>query len=95
MQNRIKERIKEKKLKQTELAEVLGMSPIGLSQLVNSDSLKIETFEKIAKAMGVPVWMLCLSEDELKEIRSTATTDKSVFSCPVCGASLRVVPNVE
>lgn len=95
MQNRIKERIKEKNLKQTELAEVLGMSPVGLNQLVNSESLKIETFDKIAKAMGVPVWMLCLSDEELTEIRSTATTDPSAFRCPVCGAPLKVVPNVD
>lgn len=94
MQNRIKERIREKGLKQTELAEKLGMSSVGLNQLVNSESLKIETFDKIAKAMEVPVWMLCLSEDELAEIRATAPVkDPDTFLCPVCGASLKVVPN--
>lgn len=93
MQNRIKERIREKNLKQVELAEKLGMSTVGFSQLVNSTTLKLETFEKIAKAMDVPIWMLCLSDEELEEIRSTAIKDPHAFRCPVCGASLKVVTN--
>lgn len=91
MENRIKERIKELNLKQTELAEKLEMTTVGLNQLINSKTLKIETFEKIAEAMGVPVWQLCLSDAEIAEIR-VGDAGINTFRCPVCSAPLKVVP---
>lgn len=91
MQNRIKERIKELNIKQTELAEKLGITTVGLNQLINS-AKKIETYERIAEAMGVPAYNLLLTDDELMALRSNADRPTDEFKCPKCGASLKVVP---
>ncbi len=94
MQNRIKDRIKEKGIKQTELADMLQMTTVGINQLINSAQLKIETYEKIAAALGIPVWMLVLSDEEIADIRSKSPDKRDdVFHCPKCGAPLKVVPD--
>lgn len=97
MENRIKERIKEAHVVQKELAEKLGMTPIAVSALASKKMPKIETFVKIAKALGVPTWSLLLSDDEIAEIRAAAPkhvhdNSSDRFQCPVCGASLNVRP---
>lgn len=74
MENRIRERIKESCLTQRELAEKLDMTTIGLNQIAATPMPKIETFVKIANALGVPAWSLLLTDDEIKEIRATSTS---------------------
>lgn len=95
MQNRIRERIKESGIMQKDLAAKLEITPIGLSQIANTKMPKIETYEKIAEALGVPVWKLILSDEELAEIRSDVKAEENPsnqFQCPVCGSALKVGP---
>ncbi len=93
MQNRIKEQIQRLGRTQKDVAEELGMTTVGLSQLANVDMPKVATLSKIAKVLNIPVWMLILSDDELSEIRGDVTPPlTNEFRCPACGASLRVVP---
>lgn len=95
MENRIKECIKKAGISQKELAEKMDMTPIGLNFLANSTMPKIETFEKVARAIGLPVWRLILSDDEIEAIQSIAPPKNSSsdnFCCPKCGAALKVVP---
>ena len=95
MQNRIRERIKEAGIMQKDLAEQLGMTTVGLNQIGSAAMPKIETFDKIAKALGVPIWSLLLTDEELEAIRATAPSKNKMtdeFRCPSCGASLKVVP---
>ena len=67
---RIKEIRKSKGLKQTELAEMLEVSPGGLQQWENGKrSPKLETIRKIAGALNVDVYRL------LGEPRSATPTD--------------------
>lgn len=95
MQNRIKECIKNAGISQRELAERMNMTPIGLNFLANSQMPKIETFEKVAKALDIPVWKLMFSDEEIEDIRNSAPVKNEVtdvFCCPRCGTPLKVVP---
>ena len=98
MQKRIKECIKNAGISQRELAERMNMTPIGLNFIANSQMPKIETFEKVAKALNIPVWRLMFSDDEIEDIRQSAPVKSEVtdvFCCPKCGASLKVIPTDE
>ena len=61
---RIKEVIKEKGYTQKEFAEKLGMSTVGLAQIV-AGKPSYTTLEKIAGALGVEIWELLVSKDEI------------------------------
>lgn len=73
---RIKELIKEKGYTQKEFAKKIGMSPVGLSQIVNGNP-SYTTMVKIAQALDVEVWELFVSRNE-------------VYICPNCGAKIRI-----
>lgn len=94
MENRIKEYIKAAGMMQKELAEKLDMTTVGINKIANMPVLKLETYQKFADALGVPVWKLMLSDAELEQIRSEAIPDQPTdeFHCPKCGAVLKVVP---
>lgn len=95
MENRIRERIVEAGVTQRTVAERLGMTYVGFNQLIRGAMPKIETFVKIAEALGVPAWSLLLSDEELDAIRATASNKERAmdeFLCPKCGAQLKVVP---
>lgn len=70
MENRIKEQIMASGFRQVDVALKLGISPIGMNQLTKDRLPKFDTMKRIADAIGVPVWKLCLSDDEIAEIRS-------------------------
>ena len=81
--HRIKELIKEKGLTQQDMADRLGISRVGLTQLVNSKP-SYPTLEKIAEALGVEMWELFKSKSEIvEEITEEA---KNMIRCPKCGA---------
>ena len=94
MENRIKEYIKETGIMQKELAKKLDMTTVGMNKMVNAPVLKLETYQKFADALGIPVWKLILSDAELEEIRSESTVilPSDEFRCPKCGATLKVIP---
>lgn len=89
---RIKELIKEKGFTQKDFAEKLGMTTQGLTQImVGKPSLT--TMEKIASALGVEVWELLISRDEVVSAEATHQKDNNSIICPHCGRSIRI--NVE
>lgn len=65
MNHRIKDLIKEKGYTQQEFANKLEMTRVGLSQLINGKP-SYPTLEKIATALGVPMWQLFASKDEIQ-----------------------------
>lgn len=78
---RISEILKEKGITQTELAERIGISRVGLSKAINGNTT-ITTLRKIADALGVDI---------------TELFDKPAagnFTCPSCGASLRLAAEI-
>ena len=79
MSLRIKELIKEKGLSVQELADRMGISRVGLSQHINGNP-SVEAVGRIAEALGVDVWELFASKEEI------VNKDKNVICCPKCGA---------
>ena len=79
MSLRIKELIKEKGLSVQELADRMGISRVGLSQHINGNP-SVEVVGRIAEALGVDVWELFASKEEI------VNKDKNVITCPKCGA---------
>ena len=84
MEHRIKELIKEKGYTQQEFADLLGMSRVGLAQIVNGKP-SYPTLEKIATALNVPMWQLFASPDEDK-----GEEDNNTITCPKCGTKFKM-----
>lgn len=82
MKHRIKELIKEKGYTQQEFADKLGISRVGLIQLLDKPSFP--TLEKIAEALDVPMWQLFASTDE---VRPKGTS----IICPNCGEEIKIM----
>ena len=83
MEHRIKELIKEKGYTQQEFADLLGMSRVGLAQIVNGKP-SYPTLEKIATALDVPMWQLFASPEDVK-----GEEDKNTLTCPKCGTKFK------
>ena len=84
MEHRIKELIKEKGYTQQEFADLLGMSRVGLAQIVNGKPSN-KTLEKIATALDVPMWQLFASPEDVK-----GEEDKNTLTCPKCGTKFKM-----
>lgn len=80
---RVKEIIREKGLTVEKLADMLGISRQALSRQING-KLLVETAEKIANALGVPLWQLFASPDEVQKEGAVAP----VLKCPYCGREI-------
>ena len=84
MEHRIKELIKEKGYTQQEFADLLGMSRVGVAQIVNGKP-SYPTLEKIATALDVPMWQLFASPEDVK-----GEEDKNTLTCPKCGTKFKM-----
>lgn len=84
MEHRIKELIKEKGYTQQEFADLLGMSRVGLAQIVNGKP-SYPTLEKIATALNVPMWQLFASPEEVQPNK-----DGLSLTCPHCGKNINI-----
>lgn len=82
---RIKELLKEKGITQKEFADKLGMTTVGLSQILNGKP-SYTTLEKIASALDVQVWELLVSRDE---IVGDQEPGGSSIICPHCGGTIK------
>ena len=78
---RIKEIIKAKGITAKELAAKIGISEGALSLAINGNPT-VETLEKIALALGVPVSELFAAPKE------------GVIHCPKCGTEIKLNPEV-
>lgn len=74
---KIKELCKEKGITQKELAEKIGLTPIGLAK-ASSGNPTIETLEKIATGLGVSVIDLFKS-------------DTNTITCPKCRTKFKML----
>ena len=73
---RIKDILKEKGMSVNELADILGISRQALSKQIQGKML-VETAQKIAAALGVPIWQLFVSPSEI-------TGNGKIIRCPKC-----------
>ena len=89
---RIKEILKEKGLTLNELAEMLNISRQALSKQAKGIML-VETAEKIAAALDVPLWQLFASPSEVAQsLGGVDGATDGVVRCPQCGKCFKVVP---
>lgn len=79
MDLRIKEVIKEKGKTITELADIMGINRVNLSNMVNGNPT-VETLNKIADALCVPV----------TELFEQPKTDTVSLTCPHCGKNINI-----
>lgn len=86
---RIKELIKEKGYTQKEFADKLGMTNIGLSQIVNGKP-SYTTLEKIASALDVPMWQLFASKKEIM-----GESGGHFIQCPKCSHEFEIDIKIE
>lgn len=84
MSHRIKELIKEKGYTQQEFADKLGITRVGLSQLINGKP-SYPTLEKIATTLNVPMWQLFASSEEVHP-----KSDSLSLTCPHCGKDISI-----
>lgn len=80
---RIKDILKEKNMSVNELADILGISRQALSKQIQGKML-VETAQKIATALDVPIWQLFASPSDV------AGNKDGIFICPNCGARLEI-----
>lgn len=84
MDHRIKELIKEKGYTQQQLADEMGISRIGLTQLVNGKP-SYPTLEKFAEALDVEMWELFASKQQINKV-----DDPNTITCPVCQTRFKI-----
>lgn len=83
---RIKDVIKESGLTYQELAEKMEISVSAVKKMVGADSLTTATLEKMAGALGVPMWQLIVSPADVLSHQPSVT-----LSCPHCGKPLKIM----
>jgi transcriptional regulator with XRE-family HTH domain len=81
---RIKEILKEKGLTVNQLADMLEISRQALSKQIQGKML-VETAQRIAEALDVPMWQLFASPEEVK-----GEEDKNTLTCPKCGTKFKM-----
>lgn len=80
---RIKELLKEKGITINQLADMLEVSRQALSKQIQG-KMRLETAEKIAKAIDVPIWQLFISKDMIME------DQQNTITCPHCGGKIKI-----
>ena len=79
---RIKQAIKESGISVGDLAQKLGVSRQTISRQINGANITVETVQKIADALGLPVGQLFDQKPQ------PTNADHNVVTCPHCGAKL-------
>ena len=81
---RIRDIIEQKGITTKELAERMGISQSALNQHISGNpSIKVLT--SIASNLGVDIWELFISPEEVRP-----NSDTTVLTCPKCGTKLKV-----
>ena len=97
MKTRLKELMQEKGMMSKTLAEKIGISEVSVSALVNGKSNNLETLAKAAQCLGVEMWELFASFEDVAnsqtkhtERKNTENADSLETRCPHCGKLLYV-----
>lgn len=71
---------------QQDLADIMELQAQSIKQMLNKASLRTDTLKRIADALGVPMWQLFASPEEV--LCEDANMITSV--CPHCGKPIRI-----
>ena len=79
--HRIKELMEEKGVTSASIATIVGIHKVSVSNIINGKiNPSADTLEKFAEALGVEMWELFASKEEI------VNKDKNIIRCPKCGA---------
>lgn len=84
--DRIKSLLKGLGLTQQDLADKMGLQLQSIKQMLNKSSLRTDTLKRIADALGVPMWQLFASREEVMGENAGQVT----ASCPHCGKPITI-----
>ena len=79
---RIKQAIKESGSSVGELAQKMGVARQTISRQINGANITVETVQKIADALGLPVGQL------FDQTPPSTNADHNTITCPHCGEKL-------
>ena len=79
---RIKQAIKESGSSVGELAQKMGVSRQTISRQINGANITVETVQKIADALGLPVGQL------FDQTPQPTNAEHNTITCPHCGTKL-------
>ena len=85
METRLKELMQEKGMMSKTLAEMMNLSEVSVSSLINGKTNNLETLAKAAECLGVPLWQLFKRPDD----EGTASSVAPIV-CPHCGKFLTI-----
>lgn len=83
MENRIKILIKEKGFTQEQFAKKMGVTRMSLVKTLSGNP-SYETFQRIAETLGVEMWELFASKEQVIK------QNKNTIPCPYCGKPIDV-----
>lgn len=84
MQIRLKEIMQEKGITSIALASMVGLSKNTISNLINNKTKpSLDTLNEIAEKIGVPIWQLFASPEEVQ-------TENNTIVCPHCGNPIKI-----
>lgn len=87
----IKEHLKASGKTAKELAETVGISRVTASNIINNKTApSLETLQRMAEALGVPLWQLFASPEEVAASTPQETGQGVRLVCPHCGKPLRI-----
>lgn len=79
MNIRIREVMSSKGFTNALLCEKLGITKQAVGQMLKAESLTTATLEKVAVALGVPMWQLIASPEEVSKSPQETNTDFAAF----------------
>lgn len=91
MITRLKEIMQEKGITSVALAQMMNVSKVTISSLINGKTQSLDTISNAATALGVPVWQLFISPEE---VLSTSGGGHKI-KCPKCECEFRIDITVE
>lgn len=87
----IKEHLKASGKTAKELAEAVGISRVTASNIINNKTApSLETLQRMAEALGVPLWQFFVSPEEVAASTQQETGQGVRLVCPHCGMPLHV-----
>lgn len=99
MKVRIKEIMVEKGVSSVSLADIIGVSKVTVSNLINNKTMpSVETLEKIATALNVPMWQLFASPEEVtgdNELTALIQHKKDFYKAVTIEELKKIVTEIE
>lgn len=96
----IKKLIKNQGLTHVKFCEIVGITRDAFYQQMRANSLTINSLERYAKALNIPVWRLMMEDDEaaeyLKDDKMKGNNENDfVITCPNCGKVIKMKAEIK